>query len=80
MNGGFEVETKMDTIQISRSGLGRDMLPGEEIILNFAMVKNPKDISVVHTATIIILAELNTEKRNQILTNVSFESINREGL
>jgi hypothetical protein len=41
MNGGFDAEVNGQVLLLKRSGLGREIKPGEKVDVNFAIVKNP---------------------------------------
>ncbi|RKY90591.1 hypothetical protein DRQ15_07065 [candidate division KSB1 bacterium] len=41
INGGFKVSVDGQRVAIKRSGLGRPILPGENVEVKFANVRNP---------------------------------------
>ncbi len=43
INGGFDVEVSNQNVKLTRSGLGREINPNEEVDVKFAIVKNPTE-------------------------------------
>jgi hypothetical protein len=46
INGGFQVTTLGQKVVLTRSGLGRSILPGEKAAIKFAVVKNPVEAGI----------------------------------